>query len=973
MVGQTVGPYRILKQIGSGGMGVVYRAEDTRLGRYVALKFLTSELLPDDTAVKRFQREARAASSLNHPGICTIHEVGEHDGQPYIVMELLAGETLRGLLARGPLPVSRILELGGMIADGLATAHEHGIIHRDIKPANIFVTDRGDAKILDFGLAKAPDVTPREQAGTGTTHLSPSTLTDPRGMIGTLAYMSPEQIRGQPLDARTDLFSFGAVLYEMATAAPAFDGITSGVVIENILSRSPISMAMSNPACPAGFEAIVTKALEKDRDLRYQSAREMLVDLKRPRAGTSGSTGAAVTVPMMPMTRRRRWLLPTVSAAAVVLAVVAAWYLTRPPVPPPTATTSQSVPPAPAPLAAPPITTPSKPPVATQPQPPTPTPATIPIVTPDRTLPPPAKPAGPPTPPAAVGATPFHLELGPARRITTLPGLEDSPKLSPDGQFVAFVWKKADNNDIYVKRISGGDPINVTNDPADDDEPDWSPDGSTIVFRSSRKGGGIFTVPAFTGDVTRLTTFGTNPTWSPDGQRILFGLREAGLTPNEVWVVSRRGGDERRIAALKPNELFYEAVGWSRDGSFVVTTKGHYEAGRVVVDGQWIFPSDGRGTGSPVAGSALDCGGRRSSAPLFRTARLGDGRASTAAASYVPVDSRGCAAGPSVRFEGFGRGEGIADASDNGLRVVYVGDRLSRTNIWRIALDPNTGLTTGKPERISQTSASEMRPLLLPDNKHVLFFSTRDGPVALYAANLDGSNVKRCGQLAPGQVTSLSSDGRSITTEQILQQFNPATLELVGSLRQVNQYGITTNLTPDSKYLFYWPPGPGSLGALENPLSPEPKPVTWSLGPPSFADRYPGRVFPFSSPDGRWIAFGAYKTRDHDNLFIVPFPIGSAEPQLLWEGSGFATWTPDSRRILLWSERGDETRGQLGFVEIDPKSGKAIGTFQRLRYEPPGSGAGLYFTYNVTPDGRWLYFQWTEHEGDIYVRDVVVK
>jgi serine/threonine protein kinase/Tfp pilus assembly protein PilF len=333
MIGQTISHYRVLEKLGTGGMGIVYKAQDLRLERYVALKFLPDNLVHDSQALERFRREALAASALNHANICTVHDIGEQNGRPFLAMEFIEGETLRQHVNGKPLPVEEILNLGIQISDALDAAHSRGIIHRDIKPANIFVTKRGQAKVLDFGLAK---LVHRGMAGGDTTDFSHHALEEPISIVGVISgtpsYMSPEQIRGDDLDTRADVFSMGLLIYEMATGQKAFPGSTGGLIIEAILSRPPVPVRNLNPEIPIELEAIINKAIEKDKEKRYQSAAELRSDLQLLKRGfESGHTVTSVLLAsshsqQMSWTRRKKWVIPAGAAAAVVAMALGGWF-----------------------------------------------------------------------------------------------------------------------------------------------------------------------------------------------------------------------------------------------------------------------------------------------------------------------------------------------------------------------------------------------------------------------------------------------------------------------------------------------------------------------------------------------------------------------------------------------------------------------------------------------------------------------
>jgi eukaryotic-like serine/threonine-protein kinase len=568
-IGQTVSHYRVLRKIGGGGMGVVYEAEDLKLGRHVALKFLPEELAKDPQALDRFRREARAASALNHPNICTIHEIDEINGRAFIAMELLEGQTLQDHIAGLSFPLERILDFAIQISDALEAAHSKGIVHRDTKPANVFITARGQVKVLDFGLAKSTRNETDEPLDATSTLTLEAALTLPGTTMGTIAYMSPEQARGEELDRRSDLFSFGAVLYEMCTGVPPFRGATPAVIFHKILAENPVSPSARNKKLPAGLAHIIDKALEKDRELRYQHASEMRRDLTRVQRELT-SAPSSVRPSAQPFYRVRKKL--SLGTAIIAVAVIAggSWYYAR-------YVTESKLPP----IKVVPFAS-----LADQ--------AESPAFSPDGNQVAFFRESDSPRV-SGIYIRPIGVD-----QILQLTNNERDccPVWSPDGRYIAFSRFSKDQHFIYTISAIGGAERKLSSGPPASPELDWSPDGNAIALTSKDVGVDSYSIYLLSPDTLqkrKLTEPGTEewdgePAFSPDGTQLAF-VRGSNLAPTaDIFLTSATGGPVRRLTF--DNTPIPGHPTWTRDAKSIVFSSPR--AGQPTL---WRVPVSG---GTPV-------------------------------------------------------------------------------------------------------------------------------------------------------------------------------------------------------------------------------------------------------------------------------------------------------------------------------------------------------------------------------------
>jgi eukaryotic-like serine/threonine-protein kinase len=913
MIGQTISHYRILEKLGGGGMGVVYKAEDTDLGRFVALKFLPEDVAHDPQALERFRREARAASALNHPNICTIYEIGKQDRQSFLVMEFLDGVTLKHRIGGHPIETNLILSLAIEIADALDAAHNEGIVHRDIKPANIFITKRGHAKILDFGLAKVIVQSGIGCEATATTIDCEEHLTGPGAIIGTVAYMSPEQVRRQKLDPRTDLFSFGIVLYEMATGNLPFRGETTGLVQDGILNRTPIAAVRLNLNLPSKLEQIIDKSLEKDPNLRYQSAAEMRGDLQRlKRDRESGSQPRSVGLDFSLTSEGGSVPIPETESASREL---------RERVPP-----AQNVS-APAPVA------------------------------------------------TSAGRTrrvwfggvvivllsviawiaygslmPKHLPFQQIEimRLTTT-GKIKIASISPDGRFVAYTKTESESREVeskqslWVRQIWGGDiqvaaPADVTYQGLT-----FSPDSQflyAVIYGSNKKDpslGVLFKISVLGGTAqTIVTNVDSGVTFSPDGKQIAF-IRDVPEKESAVMIANRDGSGEKKLGVHKDENSFFD-VAWSPNGKAIAATVFGSEGSRISMNLIEILIRSGQER--PLVSKRLGW--------IGNPAWISDGQ--ELVVNVLESD------GEQIRYISHANGEvrritndlnsytGVSLTADSRMLVTVRHEASS--DLWVASLaDPD------KAEPITSGGVSR-DGTYTPDGKKIVYVVNKN----IWVMDPDGANAKQLtveGAWGP----RVSADGHYIVfiserTDSTgsphvwrmnIDGSNPK--QLTNSPQDFVWFGV--NCTPDGKWVLY-DKNPPDLGiwkvSIEGGDSVR---LTNTLG-----------LFPTISPDDRMLAYEADENlTDGTRHITVQALEGGMAERHLDISRGTLRWTHDSLSLLY-----SKTEAGVSNLWSQPISGgppKQITHFNAL----PMHG------FDLSNDGRLVMGRGMHNSDVVLIRD----
>ncbi len=923
----TLGHYEIIAQLGAGGMGEVWRARDTHLNREVAIKVLPASFADDADRLRRFEQEARATSALNHPNILTIHDLGIHEGAPFIVAELLEGEELRAILEQGAIEIPRALEFAQQIASGLAAAHAKGIVHRDLKPENLFVISHGYLKILDFGLAKLsapePELSHDSEAPTQRKMTTPGTV------MGTASYMSPEQARGQEVDARSDIFSLGVVLYEMLAGCAPFAGVNALEVISEILKTEPPPLINHKPETPAELQRIVSKALRKNRDERYQYAKDLLLDLKDlkqelefeaklkgakvfgvppsggsarpseipPEGGTTNAQPADVAT--------NEVAAHTTSSAEIILGEIKRHKLGL-------------------------------------------------VVTLAILI-------------AAVAGGGYRLykllgqkqspdrAAGPAPRVvpfTSYPGNECCPSFSPDGNQIAYVWggEKGDNSDIYIKLIDAGSPLRLTTNPGTDTMPAWSPDGRFIAFvRYSKEEIGIFMIPALGGAERSLRLAkGKEPnigglSWSPDGKHLAFSISASAQEPNKIFLMSVESLEESQLTSL-PSGFGDFGPDVSPDGKMIAFIRMLGSGPNSEI---YLMPATG---GAPKR-------------LTFDDRPIGDGIAWMPDGKEIIYSSvrDGSLRLMRVTASG-GTPEQVADVGNNAYSVAISsrGNRLAYlqykddVNIWRFDANAKTNRKT-VPVKLISSTLQENSPQYSPDGQRIVFTSSRSGSFEIWVSQSDGTN--------PVQITSLgnvstgtprwSPDGRQIAFDTIIEgQRDVFAINASGGnprhITSESANDVRPSWSRDGKWIYFGSERTGSWQVWKAPAE----------GGAAVQVTKQGGREAFESPDGRFTYYT--KGLGVTSLWRIPTEGGEESQVLDLIPQGF--WAVLEQGIYYLNPRATP-RWTLEFFSFATSRVTQLGVIEKnIGLGTPG--------FAVSPDGRWILLaQYDQSEGDIMLME----